>query len=605
MSLARQYIEIVRSRGERKLQLTKVYRNLRRVDLFLMAYGKIAQNKGATTPGIDPADTVDGMSIQRIETIIEQLRQGTYTWKPVRRTYIPKKTGKRPLGIPGWNDKLLQEVMRTILDAYYEPQFSDSSHGFRPNRGCHTALEEIRRTWHGTKWFIECDLRDCFNRIDHNELLKILQRDIPDRRFLKLLKGMLAAGYMEDWRYHRTFSGVPQGGIVSPILSNIYLNELDKFVEDELVPEYTRGSKRRRNPKYAFVQKQIGIARRNGETEKLKGLYEQLRQLPSVDPFDKNYRRLRYVRYADDMLLGFAGPRDEAEEVKQRLADFLACTLKLELSPEKTLITHASEQKAKFLGYEIHCPNVNDKLTRHGTNGAKKQTRTRAINGQILLEMPGEIVKQYINQHTRNRKPIHRSELLYNSDFEIITLYNQRFQGLANYYCMAHNVSTQMYKIKYIMAQSLAKTLAAKHKKSARWAYQTYSHKFETGVTGFRCVIHRKSPLRPLTAEFGAKRIIYTRNPSYIEEKKPQPLAQRTELVTRLLANRCELCDSVDNIEVHHVRALKDVKKHYSGRKQPPDWALFMMKRRRKTIVVCHKCHTAISHGKYDGPKMN
>ena len=158
MLQAQKYIEIVRSRGERRLPLNRVYRMIGHRDLYLAAYGKLYANKGATTPGVNPTDTVDGMSLKRIERIIAQLETGTYQWTPVKRTYIKKKKGgQRPLGLPGWNDKLLQEVIRMILDAYYEPRFADNSHGFRPGRGCHTALETIRDHWKGTKWFIEGD----------------------------------------------------------------------------------------------------------------------------------------------------------------------------------------------------------------------------------------------------------------------------------------------------------------------------------------------------------------------------------------------------------------------------------------------------------------
>jgi len=237
MPEALKYIEIVKSRGQRKLQLERVYRNMRQKEFFLAAYGKIAANKGATTPGIDPEDTVDGMNLDRIDRIIKQLEAGTYHWKPVRRTYMAKKNSskKRPIGQPSFNDKLVQEVIRMILEAYYEPQFSDLSHGFRPGRGCHTALKEVSK-WTGTKWFIEGDVASCFDKIDHKTLLNIIQRSIPDRRFLKLLKELLEAGYMEDWVYHKTYSGTPQGGVLSPLLSNIYLHELDVFVEEKLIP---------------------------------------------------------------------------------------------------------------------------------------------------------------------------------------------------------------------------------------------------------------------------------------------------------------------------------------------------------------------------------
>ena len=242
MHKAFKYIEIVRSRGERGLELKRVYSNILNRDLFLMAYGNLYANKGAMTKGVDEDDIVDGMSIKRIDRIIKKLKKRSYKWRPVRRRKIEKKNSKkkRPLGIAVWNDKLVSEVIRIVLSAYYEPQFSKYSHGFRIMRGCHTALQEIS-TWQGTKWFIEGDLRGCFDNIDHEILLGIISNKIKDRSLLKLLKKMLRAGYLEDWKYHETYSGTPQGNVLSQLLSNILLSELDRFIEKELIPQYTKG----------------------------------------------------------------------------------------------------------------------------------------------------------------------------------------------------------------------------------------------------------------------------------------------------------------------------------------------------------------------------
>jgi group II intron reverse transcriptase/maturase len=212
--MSHKFLEIVHTRSLQGLHLERVYRKLKDRDLMLAAYGKLYSKQGATTPGVDPTDTVDGMSLQRIDNLIEALDNGTYQWKPVRRQEIPKKNGKtRPLGIPSWTDKLLQEGIRLILEAYYEPRFSQYSHGYRPQPGCHTALQAIQKGWRGVKWFIEIDIKGCFEHIDHDILLDLIFRDIKDVKFRKLLKEMLQAGYMQDWHYHRTFSGTPQGGL--------------------------------------------------------------------------------------------------------------------------------------------------------------------------------------------------------------------------------------------------------------------------------------------------------------------------------------------------------------------------------------------------------
>ena len=287
---------MLHDRGKRGVPVDDLYRQLYNPHLYLRAYGRIYANDGAMTPGSTP-ETADAMSLAKIGQIIDDLRHERYRWTPVRRMYVKKKNGKlRPLGLPSFSDKLLQEVIRSLLEAYYEPQFSDFSHGFRPQRGCHTALRQIQQTWKGTHWFIEGDIKACFDQLDHLVLLKILAENIHDNRFLRLIKHLLQAGYLEEWRYHTRLSGAPQGGIVSPILSNIYLNQLDQFVETHLIPQYTQGCKRKDNPAYRRISRQMRAAGNKGEDQKAQKLLRLAQQLPSRDPTDPKYRRLRYIR---------------------------------------------------------------------------------------------------------------------------------------------------------------------------------------------------------------------------------------------------------------------------------------------------------------------
>ena len=436
MRTADTILNIIQDRGKRQLPLDDVYRQLSNPDMYLRSYAKLYKNKGAMTPGITE-ETVDGMSMAKIAKIIEAIRQEKWHWTPVRRVLQDKPTGgKRPLGMPIWSDKVGQDIVRSLLEAYYEPQFSTHSHGFRPQRGCQTALTEIHNIWVGTKWFIEGDIKGCFDNIDHTILRHILQENIQDNRFLRLFEGALKAGYCEEWTYHPSLSGSPQGGIVSPILSNIYMDRLDKFVEETLIPAYTRGEKREENLAYKWKAKQVSYYRAKGNLERAETIRREMQQLPSGNPHDPGYRRLRYIRYADDFLLGFIGPLTEAEEIKERITTFLRTALKLTLSAEKTLMTHAHTGKARFLGYEIGIMNRSDKFDNQ---------RRRVVNGKVGMYIPEDVMQTKRKRYLRDDKPIHRPELLNDSEYDIITRYQGEYRGLVNYYGLAQNLARLGY----------------------------------------------------------------------------------------------------------------------------------------------------------------
>lgn len=360
----------------------------------------------------------------------------------------------------GW---LLQEVMREILEAYYEPQFSNHSHGFRPNRGCHTALQEIQ-IWKGTRWFIEGDISKYFDTIDHDVLLKILEKNIHDGRFLRLISNMLKAGYLDDWKFNQTISGTPQGGVISPLLANIYLNEFDQWLENTLIPQYTKGKRQKSNPAYNRMNAEISKARKNRDIQTAHKLEVERRNIPSVDPYDENYRRCRYVRYADDFLIGFTGSKADAEEIKAAMHNFLENELHLELSQEKTLITNASSQAAKFLGYEIKAQRANDYIDPKGRRGA---------NGAIALLVPAKVIESKCQSFKRNGKVTHRNALLQDDDFSIVQQFQAEYRGLVQYYILAQNLSwfSTLY---WVMETSLLKTLACKHRSSMKKQKKKY-----------------------------------------------------------------------------------------------------------------------------------
>lgn len=593
MQKAEQILQAVHKMGVKGISLTRVYRSLYSEDLFLAAYDKIARNQGALTKGVD-ADTADGMSLKRIRKVIEDLRYERYRFKPARRVHIPKKSGgKRPIANPSFTDKMVQEALRMLLEAYYEPRLRDSSHGFRPGRGCHTALKHVRQKFVGKVWFIEGDIKGCFDNIDHRRLLDILSGDIKDGRLLNLIRMALEAGYVEDWVYHKTHSGTPQGGVLSPLLSNIYLHELDVFVEDDLISHYTRGTKRASTPEYNRFTTLLKYARRAGDTERVKQLEQERRQVPSQDTHDPNYRRLAYVRYADDFVLGFAGPKSEAVAIKQAIGEFLKEHLRLEMSANKTLITHARTQQARFLGYAISVYHADDKLS----DKANARTKVRSANGRVRLGIPKGLIQEHVRRYQLNGKVVGETWLMDYSDAHIIETYQLRYRGLAEYYKYA----VDRYRfggLKNAMEISLVKTLARKHKTKVSSIYRKY--RGTRMIDGFEyktLQVEVSTPEGNRAFYWGAiplKTVKPGEEP--IHDKRFQPMYRRhTDLVRRLQADTCELCGSQKDIEVHHIRKLSDLKK--PGRREKPAWVKRMIALHRKTLVVCRDCHKAIHAG--------
>ena len=585
MAKAETVMAVYSDRGKRGLPLEGCYRQLYNRDLYLHAYGRIYRNDGAMTSGVT-AETVDAMSLEKIDGIINALRREEYRWSPARRTHIPKKGGKkRPLGLPTWTDKLVQEALRLLLEAYYEPRFSDRSHGFRNGRGCHTALHEITHKWRGVKWFIEGDIKGCFDNIDHNILLSILSENIKDNRILRLVSNMLKAGYMEEWRYTDTVSGTPQGGVVSPILSNIYLDKLDKFVEETLLPNHNRGKRRRTDPEYKAV---ISAARRvgdRGDREEADRLRKQAQTMPSRDPEDPDFRRLWYVRYADDFLLGFSGPRHEAEEIKQRIGQFLRSSLRLQLSETKTLITHASDA-ARFLGYEVVALHANQKHDQRGQ---------RIINGAVRLKVPSDVIAERCRQYMRNGKAVHRPERLYESDFSIVSQYGAEYSGFVRYYLLAFNAH-RLRRVHHVMHTSLLGTLANKHKTRIMLIHRRLRKMVKDrgrNQTALVVIQERGGEKKPLVAMFGGISLAWKKD-AILNDCPPVVYnSVRSEIVQRLLAQKCEHCGSEEGpFEVHHVRRLADLDR--PGRNDHPLWVKRMASRRRKTLVVCNRCHQDI-----------
>lgn len=455
----------------------RLYRNLFNREFFLRAYQNIYASQGNMTAGTD-GKTIDAMSLERIDRLIATLKDESYQPKPSRRTYIPKKNGKlRPLGIPSIDDKLVQEVVRMLLESIYENSFEDASHGFRPDRSCHTALRMIQNRFTRCKWFVEGDIKGFFDNIDHNVMIGILRKRIKDERFLRLIRKFLNAGYMEDNQLHQSYSGTPQGGIISPILANIYLDQFDKYMA-EYKKRFDRGNKRAVNVEYHKLSaKRIRLKRKLAKAqseEEKQSLLESIRELdkvhksiPCKNPMDTNFRRLQYVRYADDFLIGIIGAKEDAQAVKQEIGVYIAEQLKLELSEEKTLVTKATD-RAKFLGFDIRVtPQSNH------TKKTKSGSTARNYSGHVMLEVPTSVIQKKllelgamridVRNGTEIWQPTYRGKLVGRTDLSILDQYNGEVRGFCNYYAIANNRS-KLHKFRYIMEYSFYKTLACKYR---------------------------------------------------------------------------------------------------------------------------------------------
>ncbi|MEH6892675.1 reverse transcriptase domain-containing protein [Bacillus sp. JJ864] len=581
----------------------RLYRNLFNKDFYYKAYTKIYKNKGSATRGIDD-ETADGFGEEKICSIIEQLKDETYQPKPVRRTYIPKSNGKtRPLGIPSFTDRLVQEICRMLLEAIYEPTFSEYSHGFREAHSCHTALINIKNTFRGVNWFIEGDIKGYFDNIDHHILISILRKRISDERFIRLMWKFLKAGYVEDWKFKNTYSGTPQGGIISPILANIYLNEFDNYIIDELKRDFDIGEpkKRKRNPEYRKYEHLNGrLSKKIDRTEdaeqrqaliqEYKANKKKLLTIPYYEPNNEGYKSLKYVRYADDFLIGINGSKEDCHYIKKKIGSFLKEKLNLEMSEEKTLITH-SEKPARFLGYEIQIRS--NFSTKRDKNGLTR----RWYNGSVQLLIPKGTIEKVIVERKMvkdiNAKKwgiLHRPALEGLTDLEIVELYNAELRGLYNYYSLAENVSVKMWQLRYVMEYSCLKTLAGKYKSSVGKMKQKYKQGKHWGVkyetkSGEKIAYFYKDGFTIQKPSF--KKMIDTKPNLYVYQCK-------TELEQRLKANECEICgDNSPNttFEIHHVNKVKNLK----GK---AFWELIMIAKQRKTLVVCKSCHVKIHNGK-------
>lgn len=572
--------------------------------LAVLAYERIKSNPGNMTVG-DDGVTLDHVSLGFLEKLCESLKDGSYNPRPIRRKLIPKPNGKtRPLGIPSPRDKIVQEMVREILESIYDsaegPTFSPHSHGFRPNLSCHTAVDEFTR-WHGVTWLVEGDIKGFFDNIDHHCLINLLRRRIKDERLINLIWKFLRVEIREEnGRLSPNRRGTPQGGVVSPILANIYLHEFDTWVEN-LQKELHKGDRRKPNPEWRKLNRRreylLSKGQATKDSEVVKELERQAAMLPTVMTNDPDFCRIYYVRYADDWIIGVVGPKELAESVKDKAASFLAQNLKLELSEEKTLITHAKTKEANFLGFRLY---VDSSVKRAKVKTEGKRTTLKRVTGWLpRVSVPARDIVAKLDTlgfcHTAKGRvhfPRSRNTFVALEDHEIIMRFNSVWRGIYNYYAGCHN-SFKLNRAMYILQYSCLMTLSHKHRAKLPATIRKYG-KFPT--TSYR------------VASGEVREVTFWKPDSWQKKPTPSPrpldieiLVAKTKRLTRSrLGSPCTVCGSTKGVEMHHIRALRKGNKSITR-----GFNRVMSAINRKQVPVCDPCHHAIHRGDYDDIKLS
>lgn len=565
-----------------------LYKLLYKEDLYIMAYESIKCNHGSLTLGTSK-ESLDGFSLMSIQKLIKNIRNESFQFGRARRVQIPKPGGGfRPLGIPNPRDKIVQSAIHIILEAIYDskysPTFSLHSHGFRRNHSCHTALQQLQRSWNGINWIVEGDISKCFDQIDHHILISLLKRRITDERFLNLIWKALRAGYMEFHIPVNSISGTPQGSIVSPILCNIYLHELDLFIQNRSF-ELTKGKRKPPTPQYRNLSATIERERRKynrlckttylhkdpsperlTSLARIKSLRKQLLKTSASNALD--FVRIKYLRYADDWILGISGNHELAQQLKSEIQSFLFEKLSLNLNLEKTHIRHAKSQEIFFLGTRIRIGAVNQKYKKVKI-GSLRILRRVAGWTPMLYAPIDRTVKRCISSGfcDANQKPIPKKAWTILEEKEIIQRYNLVLGGILNYYSFAHNWS-ELTRIHHLLKMSLAKTLANKFKISKAKVFATRPEllkPFESFKRGFKV-----SAVKDVLQIYGMKR-------------------------SKSALNRpCRICGTTALVEMHHVKHIR------KGLQAPKSFTAVMARLNRKQIPVCQSCHRKIHRGEYN-----
>lgn len=567
----------------------------------------LARTKTNVSPGLD-GETKANFTEKKMETLFKSLKSQRYIPTPTKRVNVPKPDGgARPLGIASQKDKVVQAAILNKLEPVLEDIFLNCSYGARPNKNCHHVLKQIKSKWQSVTWIINIDVQKYFDTINHDLLLKMLEEYV-DQATIELIRKLLKCGYIDFYNHQDTLEkskiGTPQGSLISPILSNLYLHQLDRLIVEKFLPEWNRGDERKFISGYQTRKILTAEEKKVVSQLKIKGLEEAIGRLkhnewvneglPSRDPSDDNFRRMYYARYVDDFIIGFTGSKAEAEELKSIIEAFLLDELKLKINETKSYISHSSSKDIKFLGFYIKYIQNNKivkdpKVSGNDGSGLGYQLKSTSINS-AQLRVPTELLLRRAVDFGYGKirksgtiRPTSCRKLCSLDDKKIVIRFSSIIRGLMAYYSPANSLS-DLWQIVAFYRKSCALTLADKHKfKTAAKVFKKYGPNLKVSdpIKKKETVLFYPTTLKT-TGNFKLGKRILTLSDSVLDPiKGSYKQNKKTE-------KTCQWphCDRTEGLEEHHVNPVRTIKN-----KNLSEYQMWLRKKQRKTVTLCREHH--------------